>query len=1184
MRLYKIEALGFKSFKDKVSIQVPDGAIAIVGPNGCGKSNIVDAVKWALGEQNPRHLRGKSMEDMVFAGTSEFPPIGMAEVSLFFEKGREPFPEPYGNLNEMVITRRLYRSGESEYLINKSQCRLKDITDITMDTGLGQRFYGLIEQGMVESFMNYKPDEKRLVFEEVAGTAKYRVRKRATTQKLDAARLNLDRVEDIISEVEKRHQELEREAARALEYKQIFDELKKVELYKNAVNYRSLKNELDGKSGELGKYDQVIQEKELSGNSLETELEVKRNDLFFLEKEYDELKKALFGVSESLGNAEKEYYAVKEGKSFRVAKIKELQDRKNEIAQSRQKLQEEITAIEAEIKDFEKKLSESDSRLREEEKAEEALRNSIKISADAISALQGEIINHKNQQAYINSQVSYEDKLYNDTLKRIDVINDEVKNLETETAGLKDELNTFLESHTEKEKEKQDIDAYMVHSSDRLNNERKAVVELRRILQENELKKERLLGTYNSGKKFIEEYKGFSNGAQHILKNFPKSEVKGSIIEYVDVKEEMLTAFENYLKDKLELILVNDGDTAKKALDYLRREKLGSCFILPLSILKDEDEPDMADSDFISAINISGDVKNAVIRLFRKARLVKNMDEAFELFKTSAEKRNYITPDGDVLDEQGIVYGGSKGSHNPFIMEKARLKELEAELGIVEKEIGEQKGLVKNKEEQILKIETDIRSKREELAHLSIDLSTETIEIRHKEEELKRRAVKNENLNIELKNLNLNLSSYEKKKNEFADSAEKLNEAITGKEAEIVIKSGELETDKATLDNKLAELTAIKVSIAEERRNYHHRNEGYVQLKEQLLKHESAADAVGREEEALLKIDGEAEKRIGHWEGEIGRLKAEEKAVSDKARGDEEKITNLRNELREKEKFLNSLRNELERNRKASANLKDKLSDINLKVQLMIERIREKYYVDITRHYEEYAGLDVQESDWDEARIEEQWKKLREMGEVNLLSIDEFDEVKNRFDFLKKQKTDIEQSIESLNTAIDRINKVSVEMFIASIKNIEENFDKLFRRLFGGGKARIVLTQEDNILESGVDIAVELPYKRSQSIDLLSGGEKALVAIALIFGFYMQKPSPFCLLDEVDAPLDDANVIKFKELLKEMSSISQFMVVTHNKIVMETANILYGVTMETPGVSKVVSVKTHYAENQAPIV
>lgn len=1175
MRLYKIEANGFKSFKEKIVIEVPEGIIGIVGPNGCGKSNVVDAVKWALGEQNPRHLRAKSMEDVIFAGTTEFAPSGMAEVSLLFKRDKEPFPEPYSNLAELVITRRLYRSGESEYLINKSQCRLKDITDITIDTGLGQRFYGLIEQGMVEGFMNYKPEEKRLIFEEVAGTAKYRIRKKATIQKLESAKLNLNRVEDILSEVEKRCNELEKEAKRAREYKKIFDELKRVELYKNAVKFVEFTKGLEERKENIEQLERGLQDKELQVKLLESELEVKRNDLFFLEKSFEDHKRELFKIGEALLKTEKELNAVREGKGYRQKKLEDIKKQKDDLIEKREKLKKEIETVAEELKTLEKSLLEKENILKEHEKNDSQLTFKVRETTNVITTLQSEINKGRNQLAYNASQIEYEERLLKETDYKSSQIKNEQEELNKEISILKETLEEERKKLKEKEREKEICIAAIEALNNRFVQEKKNAADVRKKLQEKELKRERLLGTYNSSKKFVDEYKGFSSGAQHILKNFKRDEILGTLIEHVEVKEEILSAIENFFKDKLELILVNDTSVVHKAINYLKNGNLGSCFLLPVSHI--EKGSCLLEDSVGQYIKVNETVREIVNKLFSNLKIARDINEALERFN-AGEKANFLTLEGDVIDENGIVYGGSKGKHNPFIVEKAKLKELETELNSLSVELEKDRNVIKDKENLIRSIEEEINFKRGDLASLDLELSESRTELRLKEEELRRKQLKSENLKQEIKNLELNLASYEKKKVELVESVKRLNADLEGKEASLNSKNLELEGLRKEIEVKREEITKLKVLLAEERKNIQHKRENRDRVSNQFNIIEQQIKTIVNEEEALLKIAYEAEKKLKDWEEELNMLKGEEDIISAKAKEEEEKLNNLRIELRENEKNLSLLRGEIEKIRKNVFTLKEKLNETELKIKLIQERIREKYFLDIDKHYMEYVNFSVSEDECKEEAIEEKWKQLRDMGEVNLLSIDEYEEVKGRFDFLSKQKKDIEDSIESLNSAIERINKVSVEIFLNSIKGIEENFDKLFKRLFGGGKAKILLTDEGNPLESGVDIAVELPFKKFQNIELLSGGEKALVALSLMFAFYMLKPSPFCILDEVDAPLDDANVVKFKELLKEMSSFSQFMVVTHNKIVMDRANILYGVTMETPGVSKIVSVKTEGGE------
>lgn len=1171
MRLAKIVISGFKSFKDKTVIEIPSNIVAVVGPNGCGKSNIVDAIKWALGEQNPRYLRAKHMEDVIFAGTEDFPPVGMAEVSLFFQKTELSFPEPYASLNELVITRRLYRSGDSEYMINKSPCRLKDIHDLVIDTGLGQRFYGLIEQGMVESFMNYKPEEKRLIFDEVAGTAKYRLRKKATIQKLEAAKLNLERVEDIIAEVKDRRDSLEKEAKRAMEYKKIYEELKKIELFVYSQEYKSKKELRDTKKEEFDLLEKELSEKEIELQRLESELEIERNNLFFLEQEDTNLSKTFASIIEEKNRIEKEYHAIKEGKTFRLEKINELKEHLERIIQKNDELNKEKNELLKIIQDKESDIKSQEKILHQKEVEESYIRREIKSLEGEISQLQKELINDKNQFAFISSQINYEEKTYNDALKKLDVLKDELKTLEEELSSFNSELEDKKKEIEQLKNDKNELEGRISKIMETLVSYKKACADIRKKINEKALKRERMLGSYNSTKKMLEEYKGLSSGTQHILKNFDKKEVFGTIIESVDVKENFMTAFENFLKDRIETVFVDSEDTALKAIDYLKKNKLGACNFLPITFLNKNSAKSYERLGIYFAA--TEEAKHYISHLFNNVEIVENIEIALERYK-NGEKKTYISINGEVLDEEGIIFGGSRDKHNPYMLEKARLKEIENELTVIEKDINNLQTEFDGKESEIHKFESDISDLKLELENINIEISEKTVEMRHKEDELKRKNLKKQQLINEIKGIELICSVYEKKKNELIEKSNILTANINEKENVLTLKSKDLEEKRKILDEVSKALTAIKVALAEEKRNYQHLTENLHKLNVTFSSMKKQIEDTHKEINAIEELDREAERKLENWGKELEIVKQREEEITAKKRDTELKLETLRTKIRDTEQKLGRIRADVEKGRKTLINLKDKLTELNLRLEGYVERIREKYFIDLGISYIDYLSLDVEKEKCNNNYMEELRKKIVEMGEVNLLSIDEYEEVKKRYEFLCKQKSDLEASIESLNKAIERINSASLELFSEALKNIESNFDKLFKRLFGGGKAKIVLTEEENPLESGVDIVVEPPHKKFQNINLLSGGEKALVTLALIFAFYMQKPSPFCILDEVDAPLDDANIFKFRELLNEMSKKTQFLIVTHNKSVMESAGILFGVTMENPGVSKLVAVKT----------
>ncbi|MCX7770843.1 MAG: chromosome segregation protein SMC [Proteobacteria bacterium] len=1170
--MVKVLISGFKSFKDKTVVEVPSNIVAVVGPNGCGKSNIVDAIKWALGEQNPKYLRGKHMEDVIFAGTSEFPPVGMAEVSLFFQRTDTPFPEPYSSLNELVITRRLYRSGESEYLINKSPCRLKDIHDITIDTGLGQRFYGLIEQGMIESFMNYKPEEKRLIFEEVAGTAKYRLRKKATVQKLEASKLNLERVEDIISEVKSRRDDLEREAKRAIEYKKIFDELKTIELFVNSETYKKQKDLLDSKKREYEVLEKEINDREIELNSLSTRLEINKNELFFLEQEDSNISKALNQLGEEKNRIEKEFLTLKEGKTFRVQKINELNQ---EIEKINSKIQTQLSEIDSLSKILigkENDIKVKESVLKDKEKLEFELRQEIKNLENTINRLNRELINEKNQIAFLSSQISYEEKSYNEALNKLEILRQELIEVDREYETLKSEIEDVRRQSEIVKNEKVNIENKIRELNDKMVSCKKTASELRKKLNEVSLKRERITGSYNSIKKMLEEYKGLSSGTQQVLKNFKKDGVFGTIIEKIDVDQNFMTPFENFLKDRLEMILVENKETAVGIIDFLKTNRLGACNILSLDIIDKHNHS--LNTKIKEYIKSEGETESVLGLLFQNVEVVEDLNEALSNFE-QGNRKIFITKDGEVVDERGIIFGGSRDKHNPYMVEKSRLRDIEHELSLMEKELKDLQIQINDRESEIRSLDNSILELKSDLENINIEISEHNIEIKHKEEELKRKITKKEQISLEIKNLELNCATYERKREELEVKLKSLNEQVILKEKMLSEKSSEIELKRNELDGIVKSLTELRVSLAEEKRSYHYTKESMEKANTDLENLNRKSKELTEESSVLVKLDLEAEQKLEKWKKELEDLQRNEKDIFEKKRVLESKLEDLRVKVRDDEVKLSTVRTELDKMRKSLMNMKDKITELSLKLDNVVERIKEKYFVDISISFNDYFSMNIERDKCGSEYIESLKRKLADMGEVNLLSIDEFEEVNKRYEFLCQQKKDLETSIDSLNKAIERINNVSLELFTSALKNIEANFDKLFKRLFGGGKAKIVLTEESNPLESGIDISVELPHKKFQSINLLSGGEKALVTLALIFAFYMQKPSPFCILDEVDAPLDDANVLKFRELLSEMSKFSQFLVVTHNKIVMENAGVLLGVTMETPGVSKIVAVKTH---------
>jgi len=1183
MKLKALEVIGFKSFVDRLHLHFPEGITTIVGPNGCGKSNIVDAVLWAIGERSAKHLRGKLMEDVIFNGTDGRKPLGMAEVNLTFTNEDGSSPKGYEQCSEITITRRLYRSGESEFLVNKVPCRLRDITDLFLDTGIGVNGYSIVEQGRVEHIIAANPQDRRFLIEEAAGIAKYKERKRLALMKMEATQQNLLRIQDIIAEVKRQIITLERQVKRAEEYKAIRKEVKEIEIRFGLQEYAEL-----SEKGEAGRgYLKALREREMkiSTQMAEREASVEGMRLRSMEEE-EKLRSLQQGVYE-LGQRmqktenEVEFFRREEG-SLQKQEAQMIEEVREGLKTWRggQGERRRTEQIRLELKE---ERHENEEIMKEWEILFNEFRGTYQEVSEQLEAEKSKLIDTLTQLTSLKNRQSHLEERKEDLQRRIRSHEKESEEVRSGMAQLKEDL-----SRTEKERElTRSLQLTLQGEKERWEGEIETLREALRAKQTERSALEEMLrqdrSRFFSLRELQENYEGFEKGVKSILLQKREEQEKwkrvlGVVADLFEPEPKYEVPLEAVLGQRLQCLIVEDEKEAMEAIALLKRESRGRGSFIPIGVKGNGDHHRSSQAEekgkplpLLQFVRVKEGFAPIAQFLIGEVGVVDHLEEASELIKQEETFGTLVTLEGEVVERSGVVSGGSLDQGLSILERRRVIRELEKktaeeeeayqrayeEEGRLQKEISEKEGLLEKRK-------TEIQEKEIELLHQERDLEG-------LRKELSQFQQKMEVLQFEGQEL----------REEERDIEETKTSVLAQMEREEAVKQereGELQSLKKTVEEvregteelggKITEKKVFLASIEEKQRGMEgqlfHLFENLKTLHDQILKKVMGIRECRRESLSLRERIDQREKEL---EEQIEKHRGNEETLVVQR----EKVDALSGEWKEAEASTRFLRQELEDLRQKIHEEEIRVSEYQLKLQHLQDLMRERYGTTLSTS----LGGELSEVQREEMskRLAELKTALEGFGEVNLMALEEYQELKRRHDFLTEQQADLQQALDTLRKAIIRINRTTTKRFLETFHLVNEKFKEVFARLFKGGQASLILLDEQDPATTGIEIVAQPPGKKLQNIDLLSGGEKALVATALLFGLFMIKPTPFCLLDEVDAPLDDANINRFIELVKEFSKTSQFLMITHNKKTMETANTLYGITMETPGVSKVVSVR-----------
>jgi chromosome segregation protein len=1179
MKIKQIRIVGFKSFMDRIEISFPVGISAIVGPNGCGKSNIVDAVRWAMGEQSAKQLRGRNMEDIICNGSGDYKPLGMAEVSLVFENGNGSFPTEYAHQSEVSVTRRLYRSGESEYLINNVPCRLKDIQEIFMDTGLGNKTYSVIGQGRIGSVIDQKPEETRVMLEEAAGITKYRRKVEESQRKIELTKLNLQRVEDILGEIERQMRSLKYQASKARRFKNISQEIQRLELVLNAHAYEELKEESGHrvKSTEELVQEEVALSTKFSSAQAKTasmQLEMEEKD-----KEISRVMEAYLVLKDEVNKKESALDSLASQRKMQVEMESRLKKEKEDMVQRLSSLEEERARLKEKVEELQKgfKGRESeiwvvDKRLRKRRELLNEVKEDYERAKEKVNSGLTKTMSLNQESGYLNKRIGE----VTDSCARIKKEKDDV-NLKTERIiKVSEGKNATRQALVEKLEALEEQIFRAEQDCDELDEQKKDVeMDLKLAEADLNIHQSRL----SSLRSLTDNFEGYKIGVRTIMKATDlkarrEGRIMGLVADVIQVDPKYEQAVEAVLSDTLQYIIVESQRDGKEAVDYLKLKARGRSSFVPIAELNGGNDYKQNNGFPLlrDLVSVPDSYRPLISVLLGNAALVEDLDQAISAWKQNGKDQCLVTPEGDMVDNRGVISGGKLSSSSRGLL--ARKREIKELQGKVKECEGKAEALKTKLEEVSLELEkkttslddlidekSDHQEKINDLDRVIFRLGQEMDQLeklsKRISDELEKRGKEQNQHEKALSRIQSELKLSEdqrKKEEEYLHQKE-----VELKESEEEFEQIRNELENLKLDHRLSqeEERGLLREIERIEDFIHETHQKVERIEEDVLQGKQKYQELLKSEELLR----------GGLEGFHEKLEEAKEAVN----AAEQDRNQFQAQIREEEKKAEDLRGALEILREKINTAKLEQSEIRFRMNNLVELVREKFNLNLLEIYKDYVQEDFSEQETrDELERKKKWKQG--MGEVNLTAIQEHEALKERRDFMTTQREDLLNSIESLETAIRKINKTSLEKFRETFDEVDRKLKSVFPILFSGGMAGLRLTDPEKPLESGVLVEVRPPGKKLSHMGLLSGGEKALVAMALLFSLYLIRPSPFCLLDEVDAPLDEANIDRFNELLKEIRKYSQIILVTHNRRSMEIVDRLYGVTMERAGVSKMVSV------------
>ena len=1240
MYLKSLKLHGFKSFANRTEFEFHPGVTGVVGPNGCGKSNVVDAIRWVLGETSAKALRGGEMADVIFNGTDKRKPVGMAEVTLTLTDCEESLGVDY---NEVALTRRVFRDGKSEYRLNGTVCRLKDIHELLMDTGIGRTAYSIMEQGKIDLLLSSKPEDRRTVFEEAAGITKFKSQKKEALRKLDYTEANLLRVNDIIEEVKRQINSVNRQASKARRYKELLVDVSTLDTHHSHRKYEEHEAERGELRTSISSLNNEISEQQNSINKKENDIVVAREALSSLDSEISKSREELIGKQNKINSSESRIQFNEERQlelnnlisqnSTDIHKTKETlgkeQNELNSNSQSIERINENINRQKQLLNEHEHKTNDLRQKTNHLEQELKELIESKATDSDQLARVRAELDSFSNMSDTDNERINH-------IVGQISGISREHKERQTEFFDIQEEITLASQSLNE--------------FDDRLTiaqKESQTLTNQRDILAQDISKEHRQLAEKDSRlqvlKALLVDGQGLSKGTQSVLDKLKnensESSSYGLLSSFIDVEPDFIPAIEAALGQHLQSILVADESIAERAIETLTNERLGRACIMPENFINSPKDrqlmtlPDGVEAWAVDKVKSSETVRSLLDQLLENTFIVKDFRTAIRLRK-ELPNYSFTTLDGNFISTNGFISGGA-GEAGEASSLLARLNEIKS----LESETSSLKESLNNKQIQIEKLKTQVETANKKLDECNTQMQSAAVT--HSTLEGKKNLLKREREGLEskLENMQLEQDGLQKRQDnsvnrlkDLRQSDEQLNNRIEDKNLNISRINSSLSEAKRQEDDSLELLLEFKTALAVEQKAFQALEEQKAPIAERMAELESA---INRRESEVSSYNDRIEIAKSENINLITQIEELNK-LCESLKGELEKVINQRDEriksVQDAENNLSETRSKIAKLNEQKGQEEVKMTQIDLRVESLCSTIRQRYNVNLEHFspdsHKLLCAIDDQKKarqirekrkaarndnipdlnndsdvnnpdqniieddiesviaqgnqpDWSfvELIIDELKQKLDSMGPVNIDAIEEFESLQERYDFLNKEHTDLVNAKDGLLKVISKINRETRSRFSDTFEQISKNFSSVFKELFGDqGRASLVMLDESDPLESGIDIIAKPPGKKPQSITLLSGGERAMTAVALLFSIYMVKPSPFCVLDELDAPLDEANIGRFLKLLDQFTKESQFVIVTHNKRTMSRCEVMYGVTQEEFGISQLIGMK--FKENE----
>ncbi len=1203
MKLKKLKITGFKSFIEESVINFPEGISAIVGPNGCGKSNIIDALRWVMGEQSVKQLRGKSMEDVIFSGTKGKPPLNMAEVSLTLKNDNGTAPEELKDFTEIMLTRRLYRSGESAYLINKQPCRLKDIHNIFWGSGLGSKAYSVIQQGNIGSITEAGPEERRFFIEEAAGVTRYKNRKNEAIRKIESTTQNLLRISDIIIEIKRQMNSLKRQAKKAETFKKYRKRIRELEILHALYLYNNYSYKIEETDGLL----QSLQDTDIEHISkikiIDSAIEEIKQKRWNKNQNISEQKSEKFETQRRIDRTENDLEHLRKDVERFTLEIKELEFSISDFEKKNKEITSEIAYADSQNI----KLIEDINHIRSALDHEEIASQNIK---DHLFKLDQKLETHKTNFLDMAAQEARYNNIYQNASNNKENIKKRLKRVNEEEIIAKKKIEDYQEKKTKVKEQLESIKKDIVNLNknieiigSELEKKRIALGKQVKLVQTLELEQNKVKSRHSTLKKMEENFEWYKDGVRAIMQagdlklkiQNPKDEdqdgrhtttnnnlstnIIGLMSDIVDPESSFETAVEAVLGESLQYILVKDQKTGNDSINYLQTHAAGRSGFIPISSLKHmeyngQSKPNQTKL-LLNHISVKPGFEKIANSLLGHIIVTDNLKEAIKEWNSNGTFQTVVTKEGDIISQQGILIGGSKDNLPGILAKKQELKELKKKI----KNLDQTLELAKHDQKEMESGLRDVETKMQKL----IEQKNKTVQ--NETEAEKAFFTTTEDLNHAYRHFEIVQLEVEQllgEENDIDDELQKYNSLL----ADI---SDKVQTEEENVKNTKEQIG----SVSSEMEGY---NQKIIDLKLKLTALNAKLENNNNTMRRLKEFEEEGKIRREQLNREINRKKQDKTASEQKIVDDNHRISCKYNELKRLEQELennekdyriidsklkehdntvSAIQSQREKTLQKIRLLELEQSERRVKQENIANRIEEKCHDSFSNLISEFGKvLENLEMSPDEMENElfQLRKKIERIGDVNLGAIKEYDEHKERFDFLSEQRDDLVKAVDDLYKVIAKITRTTQERFIKTFNLINEKLGEVFPRLFEGGSAKLVLTEPDNPLETGVEFLIHPPGKKLTRISLLSGGEKALSAIAFIFSIFLIKPASFCLLDEIDAPLDEANIFRYNDLLKIVKEKSQIVMITHNKKSMEFADTLFGITMEQNGISKIVSV------------